>query len=163
MNSLFFPDFFMRRKFARDTGNIYQTPSQLDLGEIIEVYPKKKFRVDVRLFSTGKILEDIRIPSPFYDKGGNLHGQKSIYAKNQLVLIGYIHGRAEAPLIIQHYSFPSGDINQDNIDNIKESYDPNIYELGHKSGHKFVLDANKQSIMDSNNEAVFEIDFSKKR
>ncbi len=157
----FFPSFFGRRKLARDTGNVYQQSIPLDLGEIIQVYPRNSFRVDVRLFSNGKILENVRIPGPFYNEEGKLHGLKPLFVQNQLVLIGYIHGRAEAPLIIQGFSFSSGDINQDNVEQL-ESYDPDAPEIGHQSGHRIAYEQDKQTVYDKDGNAVFIIDLATK-
>ena len=158
--SQFFPAFNQRRKFARDTGNVYQQSMSLDLAEIVEIYAQKKYRADIRLFSNGKILQDVRLPGPYYTKEGKLHGTKSIWAKNQLVLIGYIHGRAEAPIVIQGFPFGSGDINQDNLE--QAEYDPNTNEIGHSSGHRFAVEEQKQAVYDKQGEAVFMIDFGTK-
>ena len=158
----FFPSFFERRKFARDTGNAFSQALPSDLAEITEVFAQKPYRVNIRLFSNGKILEDVRFAGPFYTKDGKLHGVKLPYAKNQLALIQYLHGRAEAPVITQCFPFGSGDINQNNLGSASHAYDTETVELGHRSGHRFVLDSNKQVIYDNKNQAVFEIDFASK-
>ena len=158
--SQFFPAFYQRRKFARDTGNVYQQSMSLDLAEIVELYSQKKFRADIRLFSNGKIVEDVRLPGPFYTEEGKLHGQKSAWVKNQLVLVGYLHGRAESPIVIQGFSFGSGDLNQDNLE--RANYDPNTSEIGHISGHRWSLEKEKQSVYDKEGQAVFMIDFASK-
>ena len=158
--SQFFPAFNQRRKFARDTGNVYQQSMSLDLAEIIELYSQKKYRADIRLFSNGKILQDVRLPGPYYTKEGQLHGQKSVWAKNQLILVGYVHGRAESPIVIQGFPFGSGDINQDNLE--QADYDPDTNEIGHESGHRFSVENEKQTVYDKEGEAVFTINFSAK-
>ena len=158
--SQFFPAFNQRRKFARDTGNVYQQSMSLDLAEIVELYSQKKYRADIRLFSNGKILQDVRLPGPYYTKEAKLHGVKSVYAKGQLVLIGYVHGRAESPIVIQGFSFGSGDLNQDNLE--QANYDPNTNEIGHSSGHRFSVENEKQAVYDKEGQAVFMIDFASK-
>ena len=158
--SQFFPAFNQRRKFARDTGNVYQQSMSLDLAEIVEIYAQKKYRVDIRLFSNGKILQDVRLPGPYYTKEGKLHGAKSVWAKNQLVLVGYVHGRAESPIVMQGFPFGSGDINQDNLE--QAEYDTDTNEIGHRSGHRFSIEKEKQVIYDKEGQAVFMIDFSNK-
>ncbi len=156
-----YPAFFHRRRFARDTGNAYQQAMSLDLAEILKLYPKQPYRADIRLFSNGKIIEGIPFPGPFYTKEGKMHGLKAPYAERQLALVGFLHGRAEAPIILQGFAQASGDKNPDHLARA-EGYQPDHIELGHRSGHRYIMEEKRQVFYDEAGKAVLAIDFAKR-
>ncbi|MBE7411429.1 MAG: hypothetical protein HS129_05080 [Leptospiraceae bacterium] len=105
-------------------------------GQIWKLYPKIKYRADVKLH-TGQILEKVRLPGPYYGSKGFQSGFKHGFVVGQFVLVEFLQNRRDNPIVTKVYPFPGNNKTKKNLES-NNDYDPAEISVGHESGHKTI-------------------------
>jgi len=105
-------------------------------GQIWKLYPKLKYRCDVKLHN-GQVIEKLRLPGPYYGKKGFQSGFKNGFYVGQFVLVEFLQNRRDNPIITKVYPFDGGRATKAHL-NANTDYKPDETSAGHESGHKTI-------------------------
>ena len=101
-------------------------------------------RAEVRLF-TGETLQDVRLPGGKPEKTGKAHGVFGGLSEKQLVLVGFLYGSSQNPVIIESYPFFSEEKDSSNLKLFRSIQDIKSTDIVvfHESGYSVWLTDNK--------------------
>lgn len=118
---------------------------------------ESKFLADIQLFD-GSEIKKVELPGPAYGKLGFQNGFKIPYSIGDKVLVGFIDGRIDNPVILQIYSYPGGSEAKLNLA-LDSKYSPEEVSIGHSSGHRVVFKGNKVVFYSKTDTALLTLNF----